>query len=261
MSSEEIHALGSNEPVAIVSTDPWAPVGMKAAADDENEVTDVVAFRDAGSCHVTAVATLSPSTMKELVETLSQIVRERHRSERELRPNPRGIIRAQTFEEGDVYMLEEPFTGFGCDRYLIDFYDVRNRDICSRMHYHTGLRFVRIMTGPASRIRISTLSALRIHQAGFPVHLEAFVDELPDYPGPGSRRRHNVVVPECSIVDMAVPRGCSHQFNAFGPYAVIDTVHPEETIEVFRESMSGLRMMAQTLFLADEQPSSEACAL
>ena len=52
----------------------------------------------------------------------------------------------------------------------------------------------------------------------------------------------------------------SLQFNAIGPHAVIDSVHPEESIETFREKMSGYKMMAQTIFLAKERPSAETCA-
>ncbi|ATB36154.1 hypothetical protein CYFUS_001568 [Cystobacter fuscus] len=42
---------------------------------------------------------------------------------------------------------------------------------------------------------------------------------------------------------MQIPRGVSHQFNAVGPHAVIDSVHPEESIETLREGMSGYRGM------------------
>ncbi|HEX7303508.1 hypothetical protein [Lentzea sp.] len=59
---------------------------------------------------------------------------------------------------------------------------------------------------------------------------------------------------------MQIPRGVSHQFNAVGPNAVIDPVHPEESIEALREGMSDCRMMAQTIFLAEEKSSSETCA-
>ena len=59
---------------------------------------------------------------------------------------------------------------------------------------------------------------------------------------------------------MQIPRGVSHQFNAIGPHAVIDSVHPEESIEVFRERMSGFRMMAQTVFLADDLADASTCA-
>ncbi|MFI6314180.1 hypothetical protein ACIBEK_29095 [Nocardia fusca] len=69
-----------------------------------------------------------------------------------------GDRHAQTFEEGDVYLLETPFEGFFADRYLMDFYDAAERGICSRMHLHTGLRFVRMMTGPATHIRVGALS-------------------------------------------------------------------------------------------------------
>lgn len=58
---------------------------------------------------------------------------------------------------------------------------------------------------------------------------------------------------------MQIPRGVSHQFNADGPNAVIDSVHPEESIETLREGMSGYRMMAQTIFLAGERLPADAC--
>lgn len=59
---------------------------------------------------------------------------------------------------------------------------------------------------------------------------------------------------------MQIPRGVSHQFNAVGEHAVIDSVHPEESVETFREKMTGYRMMAQTVFLADVLPASDTCA-
>lgn len=36
---------------------------------------------------------------------------------------------------------------------------------------------------------------------------------------------------------------------------VIDSVHPEESIEVFREQMSGYKTMAQTVFLTATFPA------
>jgi hypothetical protein len=41
--------------------------------------------------------------------------------------------------------------------------------------------------------------------------------------------------------------------------AVIDSVHPEESIEVLREGMAGYKMMAQTVFLARELPDAATC--
>jgi hypothetical protein len=86
-----------------------------------------------------------------------------------------------------------------------------------------------------------------------------FTDDLPDVPGGEHVIRYNLVVEENSWVDMQIPRAVSHQFNAIGPNAVIDSVHPEECIETFREQMSGYKMMAQTMFLADRLPSAETC--
>jgi hypothetical protein len=36
-------------------------------------------------------------------------------------------------------------------------------------------------------------------------------------------------------------------------------VHPEESIEVLRERMTGYRMTAQTVFLADTRPPASTC--
>ena len=160
-------------------------------------------------------------------------------------------------------MLEKPFDGYPPDRYLMDFYNVKDRHICSRMHLHTGTRFVRMMTGPDTVIRVSSLSPFEVCtlQGVHGFELDQFEDDLPDTPDGFHATRYNAVVPSNAIVDMQVPRGTSHQFNAIGPNAVIDSVHPEESIEVFREHMAGFRMMAQTLFLADELPDSDTCVL
>ncbi|SCF56940.1 hypothetical protein [Streptomyces sp. Ncost-T10-10d] len=77
----------------------------------------------------------------------------------------------------------------------------------------------------------------------------------------GFRDPGNCHVTPNSWADMQVPRGVSHQFNAHGPHTVIDSVHPEESVETFREGMSGFKMMAQTIFLADEQPAADSCRL
>ncbi|MEU9204820.1 hypothetical protein [Streptomyces sp. NPDC048332] len=90
---------------------------------------------------------------------------------------------------------------------------------------------------------------------------ETFKDDHPDVPTGHQRTRYNLVVPPNSWADMQVPRGVSHQFNAHGPHAVIDSIHPEESIETFRERMSGFKMMAQTIFLADQQPAADSCRL
>lgn len=234
---------------------------LKKQPNDVNEVHDVADFRDPGHCRVTPVATFVPAVAKAVVDTLAGLVRTAHASPEACATDPNGITRAQTFEEGDVYMLEAPFDGYFADRYLMDFYDVDRRGTCSRMHLHTGLRFVRMMTGPNTRIRVSSLSPLEIVECKgvtpfTPAH---FVDELPDSPDGALVPRYNVVVPENAWIDMQIPRGVSHQFNAIGPYAVIDSVHPEESIETFREKMSGYRMMAQTIFLAEDRPASDTC--
>jgi hypothetical protein len=237
------------------------PTNMKVNPDDENEVHDVLGFTDQGTCQITPVAQFPVGAAQAIVETLSGIVRAAHRSPTACRRNEYGITRAQTFEEGEVYMLAPPFEGYFADRYLMDFYDIDRRGICSRMHYHTGLRFVRMMTGIDTRIRASSLSPFNLTSVAGVTDLELslFSDALPDVPEGHERTRYNIVVPPNSWVDLQIPRGTSHQFNAIGPNAVIDSVHPEESIETFREAISRPQMMAQTIFLADELPPSSTC--
>ncbi|MFE6311721.1 hypothetical protein [Streptomyces rochei] len=234
---------------------------LKETPDEINEVHDVISFRDSGRCRVTAVAKFEPDVAKAVVNALADIVRTAHKSPTATSTDEDGIVRAQSFEEGDVYMLDAPFDGFFADRYLMDFYNVDERGICSRMHLHTGLRFVRMMTGPNTQIRVSSLSPLDISRVEgvVPFSLQEFTDTLPDTPDDSPVTRYNVIVPENSWVDMQIPRAVSHQFNAIGPHAVIDSVHPEESIETFREKMSGYRMMAQTIFLAEELPDAATC--
>lgn len=235
---------------------------MKHEANAENEVHDVAEFTDAARNVVTPVLQLPEDIALAVVNAFTKIVRDAKRSESATTPDSDGITRFQTFEEGDVYMLEAPFDDFFADRYLMDFYNVEERGVCSRMHMHTGLRFVRMMTGPATRIRVSSLSPFEITGVTgvTPFSLNSFEDTLPDTPPGVVRTRYNLVVPPCSFVDMQIPRGVSHQFNAVGEHAVIDSVHPEESVETFREKMSGFKMMAQTVFLADELPASDTCA-
>lgn len=234
---------------------------IKEAPDAENEVQDVRTFSDEGRCRITPVAQFAPEVSEAITNTLMTIVRRAHKSTAALNGDEQGITRAQGFEEGDVYMLESPFEGYFASRYLMDFYDVAQRDICSRMHLHTGLRFVRMMTGPETVIRVSSLSQFEITRVEdvTDMKLELFSDSLPDAPVGGPQVRYNVVVPQNSWVDIQIPRGVSHQFNAIGPHAVIDSVHPEESIETLREQMSGFKMMAQTVFLAESRPTSESC--
>ncbi|MFI6775921.1 hypothetical protein [Nocardia sp. NPDC050412] len=234
---------------------------IKHHADDENEIHDLAEFVDAGRNVVTPVAQFPPEVAAVVVAAFAQIVRNAKASRGATTPDADGIIRSQTFEEGDVYMIESPFDGFFADRYIMDFYNAEERGICSRMHLHTGLRFVRMMTGPDTNIRVSSLSPFRVTdvEGVTPFAPEQFEDDLPDTPPSLHRTRYNLVVPPCSFVDMQIPRGVSHQFNAIGPHAVIDSVHPEESIEVFREQMSGFKMMAQTVFLAEELPDSASC--
>ncbi|WP_326692092.1 MULTISPECIES: hypothetical protein [unclassified Streptomyces] len=234
---------------------------MKQAPDHEDEILDVRRHQDPGRNRLTPVVKLPPEVALAVVESLAGLVRAAHRGE-EASPTPADALKqAQEFEEGDVFMLEPPFEGFFADRYLMDFYDTAERDICSRMHLHTGLRFVRMMTGPETTIRVSSLSPITVRpSAGWTGPLNTFADALPGTPAGLHRDRHNVIVPPNSWVDMQIPRGVSHQFNAVGPNAVIDSVHPEESIETLREGMSGYRMMAQTIFLAKDKSPATTCA-
>ncbi|GAA1163034.1 hypothetical protein GCM10009654_19670 [Streptomyces hebeiensis] len=234
---------------------------MKRSPDVEDEVLDVTHHQDPGRNRLTPVVQLPSDAALAVVDALAGLVRSAHRRE-EAGPAPAGTLKqAQVFEEGDVFMLEPPFEGFFADRYLMDFYDTADRGICSRMHLHTGLRFVRMMTGPGTTIRVSSLSPITVRPAeGWTDPLSTFTDVLPGTPTGVHRHRHNVIVPPNSWVDMQIPRGVSHQFNAVGPNAVIDSVHPEESIETLREGMSGFRMMAQTIFLAKDKSPAATCA-
>lgn len=235
---------------------------LKGDPNALNEVWDVLGFQDAGWCRITPVAQFEPTVAQALVTTLSSLVRAAHAVPAATTADRDGIVRAQRFEEGDVYMLESPFDGYFADRYIMDFYDVTERGICSRMRLHTGLRFVRMMTGSGTCVRVSSLSPIEVTMINgvTPFAPAAFTDDLPDIPGGVTVPRYNVVVPENSWIDMQIPRAVSHQFNAIGPNAVIDSVHPEESIETFREKMSGYHMMAQTVFLADKLPDADTCA-
>jgi len=240
---------------------------LKRDSEAENEVHDLDTFTDLGTCVVTPIARFPEEIALGVVTVLSQVVKNGHARPENHRRDEEGIIRAQVFEEGEVFMTEAPFDGFSADRYLMDFYDVEERDICSRMHYHTGMRFVRMMTGPGTEIRVSALTPLHVAQR-VPQHgidLPQFEDVVPqpDDASPDEEpvKRHNLVVPECSWVDMQIPRGTSHQFNAIGPHAVIDTIHPEESIEIFREHIAKINMMAQTIFLEEENPHADSCTI
>lgn len=234
---------------------------MKLVPDCENEVSKVGDHADPQSNHVTPVILLPPDAAMTIVSMLAGVVRKAHTQETDY-PTPSGQIkRAQEFEEGDVYMIEAPFDGFFADRYLMDFYDVRSRGICSRMHFHTGLRFVRMMTGPATSIRVSSLSTFEVTPSvGWSGgDLMTFTDLVERERDARTLTRNNLIVPANSWVDMQIPRGVSHQFNADGPNAVIDSVHPEESLETLREGMSGYRMMAQTIFLAEHKSLGATC--
>lgn len=235
---------------------------LKHVPDAENEVHELAGFSDLGRARVTPIVTLPADAALGIVAALAGVVRAGHASEDLLRSDSSGITRAQMFEEGAVLMTAPPFEGYPADRYLMDFYDVTERDICSRMHMHIGMRFVRMMTGPSTEIRVSTLSPAVINGSGPGApELKTFTDDLLDADTGRRSPRYNVVVPECSWVDMQIPRGTSHQFNAIGPHAVIDTIHPEESIEIFREKATRINMMAQTIFLEEDHASSEECRI
>lgn len=236
---------------------------MKYNPDEENEIHDIINFIDPSFNVVTPIMKLPAETSKIIVEEFQSIVRNASNSQEATNPDKDGITRYQQFEEGDVYMAEKPFDGYFADRYIMDFYNIEDRGICSRMHIHTGLRFVRMMTGPGTQIRVGSLSPFEVTNiAGVtPFIPEMFEDILPDVPEGFEKKRYNLVVPENCFVDMQVPRGVSHQFNAIGPYAAIDSIHPEESIETFRENMSGFKMMAQTIFLTENRPEKESCDL
>lgn len=230
---------------------------MKILPDDENEVHDISGFRDQGQNVITSVMQLSPSTMSQLVGGIKSIVLNAHSNSAFLTQDQDGVTRAQIFEEGRVFLLEKPFEKYPTDRYLMAFYDVNEQGICSRMHVHTGTRFVRIMTGADTTLRISSLSPFKLHDIGF--SLLQIQDEMFDITGKHPTKRFSVLVPENSIVDVQIPAGVSHQFNADGPNAVIDSVHPEETIEMLRENISRPNMMSQTIFLEKDHPPARHC--
>jgi hypothetical protein len=235
---------------------------LKFSADAENEIHDLTTFSDLGQAVVSPIATFPAAVALGVVQTLAEVVRKGHSDPAALSQNSDGIVRAQMFEEGAVYMVAPPFDDFAADRYLMDFYDVEERDLCSRMHMHTGMRFVRMMTGPSTCIRVSALSPIKVSECcpAPDMGLVCFQDWFQVQPDSSSTVvRHNLVVPECAWVDMQIPRGTSHQFNAIGPNAVIDTVHPEESVEIFREQASRVNMMAQTVFLQEDQGASVEC--
>lgn len=233
---------------------------LKLVPDAENEIHDLNGFNDMGRVQITPLMTLPDSVAEGVVKGLAGLVDDGHADRAMHIPDGDLLTRAQMFEEGAVLLTSPPFEGFEADRYVMDFYDVADRDICSRMHMHTGMRFVRMMTGPATSIRVSTLTAPLVvsgisHTAP---RLETFEDVLQEPDAP-DRTRFNVIVPPCCWVDMQIPRGTAHQFNAIGPYAVIDTVHPEESLEILREHASRINMMAQTVFLQKAHPPAEDC--
>ncbi|MFG1858457.1 hypothetical protein ACGFJT_41960 [Actinomadura geliboluensis] len=234
---------------------------IKVDPDATDEVWPLGTFQDRERCIVTPVALFDPVAALAVVEAVAGIVRRAHGVPAAGERGKDGVVRAQQFEEGQVYMLAAPAPGFCADRYLMDFYDVGERGMCSRMHLHTGLRFVRLMTGPQTEILVSSLSPFQLCwvEGVTPFQPEQFTDDLPDPPPGEEHHRYNLIVPPNAWVDLQIPRATSHQFNASGRYAVADSVHPEEDLEVGRERMGGRVMAAQTVFLADTRPSAASC--
>ncbi|MDX2922168.1 hypothetical protein PV370_30285, partial [Streptomyces sp. NE06-03C] len=52
---------------------------MKVTPDDENEVHDVLAFRDPGHCHVTPVVQFPPEIAVAVTDALRHLVQSAHR--------------------------------------------------------------------------------------------------------------------------------------------------------------------------------------
>lgn len=234
---------------------------IKVDPDATDEVRSLGTFQDRARCIVTPVALLDPAAALAVVEAVAGIVRRAHAAPAAGERGAGGVVRAQQFEEGQVYMLVAPAPGFCADRYLMDFYDVGERGMCSRMHLHTGLRFVRLMTGPHTQILVSSLSPFQVCwvKGVTPFRPRRFADVLPD-PSPGAQRtRHNLIVPPNAWLDLQIPRATSHQFNASGPHAVADSVHPEEGLEIDRERIGGHVMAAQTVFLTGTRPPAASC--
>ncbi len=233
---------------------------MKVRADDQNEVQNAKLHNDIGSNCITPVIRLDPTSALAVVNALSNIVRLGHKGNVATQTDGSGVQRAQRFEEGNVYLLEPPFSNFIADRYIMDFFDVDEQQICSRMHMHTGCRFVRMMTGPQTHIRVSSFSQFMCGSSpGWNgPDLKQFTDDAVLEDGT-SKTRYNTIVPENSWVDMQIPGGVSHQFNAYGPNAVIDSIHPEESNETHREQMTDYKMMAQTIFLEAERVTGREC--
>jgi hypothetical protein len=91
---------------------------MKVEADDENEIRDVASFEDGVCNRVTPVVQFPAEIALAVVDALAGIVRKAHASEIATTADRDGIVRAQSFEEGEVYMLESPFDEYFADGLL-----------------------------------------------------------------------------------------------------------------------------------------------
>lgn len=237
---------------------------MKYVPDAENEVHSQTGCRGP-ACVVTPICALVPEAADALTEAFANVVRAGHRDKDNLPSSANGlsIVRAQNFEEGAVFMVGSPWQGFAASRYVMDFYDVTDKQICARMHYHTGMRFVRFFIGTDTSVRVGFTVAPTVTQllhSSSPSLRCSAVDPSVAESGDGDAR-FEVILPPCSVTDMQIPAGAAHQFNATGPNAVVDTVHPEELVETNRESMSGVNMMAQTIFLRDDREPVDRCQI
>lgn len=226
---------------------------MKYTPDAIDEVHDIENHRDPAPVTITYMQRLDPAISAGFTHAFKQKVQSMHADPANQTPNERGNVRAQTFEEGEVAMAVEPSTSFPPDLYLMDFFDTRTREICSRMHKHTGQRFVMIFTGPDTIVQTSSLSPIVLRDTD----QKTTVDTLPLT----NETRYTYEVPPNSVVAVQVPTDVSHQFNAVGPNALIISTHIEEMTEVDREKMTRPNMMAQTIFLQDLQPKLEECGI
>lgn len=236
---------------------------MKYVPDAENEVHSQIDGK-APACVVTPICTLAPAAADALTTAFANVVRTGHQDESKSKSHINGlsIVRAQNFEEGAVFMVGSPWQEFAASRYVMDFYDVTDKQICARMHYHTGMRFVRFFIGTDTSVRVGFITAPAITHLLHSTSLSLRCSTV-DSPAAGKdgNARFEVILPPCSVTDMQIPAGAAHQFNATGPNAVVDTVHPEELVETNRESMSGVNMMAQTIFLRDDRDSVDRCRI
>ena len=156
---------------------------------------------------MTPVAAFPPEAACGVVTVLAGPATRGHADADATRRDADGIVRAQNFEQGPVHMPAAPFPGFDADRYLMDFCDVRKRDLCSRM-----------MTGPSIQILVSALSPIEVRRpVGVPeLVLDRLEDELAVDDGPASvqpRRagvrmgRHPDTAPDGAPVQRAGPSG------------------------------------------------------